>query len=168
MPKKRSWTEEQLREAVRASFSIREALSKIGLKPAGGNYKQFNNYIQEYNIDISHFTGQGWNSGSRFRPITPAKNLVEILVENSNYQSSKLRQRLINEKIFEHKCSRCKNIEWQGQNIPLELDHINGINNDNRLENLRLLCPNCHALTDTYRGKNVNKRVYSNRQRESA
>lgn len=87
----------------------------------------------------------------------PARPLSKILVENSNYQSYKLGKRLLREKLKEYKCELCGNIEWLGKPIPLELHHINGINTDNRLENLQLLCPNCHALTDNYRGKNVGK-----------
>lgn len=76
------------------------------------------------------------------------------MVENCNYQSFKLKQRLIKEKIKLHKCENCLQEKWLDNLIPLEIDHINGINTDNRLENIRLLCPNCHALTPNYRGKN--------------
>lgn len=168
MPKQRTWTEQDLREAAKDSYSIREVLSKLNLKPAGGNYKQLYKYIEEYKIDISHFTGQAWNTGDRYKPIVTARPLDEILTENSYYQSSKLRKRLVDENLFQHRCSRCNNTEWEGQLIPLELEHINGVNTDNRLENLCLLCPNCHALTDTYRGKNKGKRAYPNRQRNGS
>ena len=84
-----------------------------------------------------------------------AKPLSEILVENSNYQSFKLSQRLLKEGVKEHKCERCKRSEWEGVFIPLELHHLNGVRTDNRISNLQLLCPNCHALTDNYRGKNI-------------
>ena len=88
------------------------------------------------------------------KPETP---LDLILTINSNFQSNKLRKRLINEGYLEPVCSSCSLTEWQGVPIPLELDHINGTNTDNRLMNLRLLCPNCHALTSNYRGKNWGK-----------
>jgi 5-methylcytosine-specific restriction endonuclease McrA len=82
--------------------------------------------------------------------------LEKILIENSTYVSSNdLRQRLIKEGIFEYRCMGCGLDTWLDQPIPLELDHINGSRSDQRLENLRLLCPNCHALTPTYRGKNM-------------
>lgn len=86
----------------------------------------------------------------------PKRSLKSILVENSTYRSGthKLKKRLIREKYFEHKCYCCGNTEWMGKIIPLELEHINGINTDHSLINLTLLCPNCHAQTSTYRGKN--------------
>lgn len=91
--------------------------------------------------------------------------LEEILVEGSTYQSNKLRLRLLKAGLKEYRCEKCNNTEWNDQPIPLELNHINGDNSDNRLENLELLCPNCHAQTDSYRGKNYgnakNKHHYS-------
>lgn len=156
MPKQRTWTDEQMREAVKSSLSIREVLSKLNLAPTGGNYKQFYKYIEELSIDISHFTGQGWSRGKKINSGYKIP-LPDILVSHSIFKTSHLRKRLIKEKIFEHKCFRCNNTEWQDNPIPLELEHINGINTDNRIENLCLLCPNCHALTSTYRGKNKNR-----------
>ena len=97
----------------------------------------------------------GWNVGNRYRPIKTAQPLTEILVENSNYQSFKLAKRLLKEGYKERKCEMCGNTHWCNYLIPLELHHINGIKTDNRLENLQMLCPNCHALTDNYRGKNI-------------
>lgn len=151
---KRTWTIEQLREAVANSYSIAEVLRALNLKPAGGNYKQIHKYIKEYNLEFNQNKGRGWSKGRTLGP-RPRIPLSEILVENSSYQSARLRQRLIEEKYFEAKCYSCGLTEWLGQPISLELDHINGINTDNRLENLTILCPNCHAQTPTYRGKNI-------------
>lgn len=79
-------------------------------------------------------------------------------VENGpNITSTKLRLKLLKDKVKEHKCESCNYTEWLGKLIPLELDHINGNHYDNRLENLRLLCPNCHAQTETNSGKNRGK-----------
>jgi len=150
------YNKEELEEAVRKSLSISGVLKHLDIVPAGGNYKTVCKYIKEWNIDISHFTGKLWNKGGHV-VCNPARPLSKILVENSNYQSYKLGKRLLREKLKEYKCELCGNIEWLGKPIPLELHHINGINTDNRLENLQLLCPNCHALTDNYRGKNVGK-----------
>jgi len=137
--------------AVEKSCCTREVLTKLGLKASGNNYAIAKNRIKKMGLDISHWD----NTKNRKNFFKPKKPLIEILIENSNYQSNMLRQRLIKEGLFEHKCSNCNNTQWLGNLIPLELDHINGINTDHRLENLRLLCPNCHALTDNYRGKNA-------------
>ena len=153
MAKPRKYTDEQFIEAVKESFSVRECLNKLNLRQTGGNYKQFKNRVKILNLDISHFTGQGHLKGKQ--NIWHIKTeLKDILVIDSTFQSHKLKIRLIKEGLKIYKCECCGNTEWMGNKIPLELDHINGINTDNRIENLKLLCPNCHALTDTYRGKN--------------
>lgn len=154
MPNKRTWTHEEFLLALKTSNSIRDILKKINLKPTGGNYKTIHSYANKHKIDLSHLSGQGWRKGSK-KPVIKPKNIKEYLVQNSFYNSNRLRKRLISESIFEEKCSNCKKSKWMNKKIPLELDHINGINTDNRISNLRLLCPNCHALTDTYRGKNI-------------
>jgi Zn finger protein HypA/HybF involved in hydrogenase expression len=141
-------------EIVKSSLSIAEVIRKCNGVPAGGNYRSIKKRITQLNLDTSHFTGQGWNVGERFKSPVKAKPLVEILVENSFYQSYKLAKRLLKEGVKERKCECCGNTTWLDKDIPLELHHINGDNTDNRLENLQLLCPNCHAMTDNYRGKN--------------
>ena len=83
--------------------------------------------------------------------------LEELLVENTNWQSNKLRRRLLESNVKEHKCEVCSLSTWNGRPIPLELDHISGDKTDNRLKNLRMLCPNCHAQTEHYRGRNMKK-----------
>ena len=138
-------------DAVKTSNSIRETLNKLNLKAAGGNYQCFHKRIKELNISIDHFIDpKEWNKGKKFAP----KRLLKEYLNGVPIQSHKLKLRLISEGIKEHKCECCGIIEWRGQPTPIELDHINGNHTDNRLENLRLLCPNCHAQTDTYRGKN--------------
>lgn len=150
--RKKITKEEYVNAAVNA-FSFAGMLRNLGLKPCGGNYKVVHNAITEYQIDISHFTGQGWNVGLKFIP-KKARNLEEILTENSYYNTFKLKNRLFKEGLKEKRCECCKRTEWMGKEIPLELHHKNGVNNDNRIENLEILCPNCHALTDNYRGLN--------------
>ncbi len=151
------YTDEQFIQAVKESFSIAEVCRKIGLKEAGGNYQTVKNKINELGLDSSHFTGKVWNKGKKLGSnyYGTAKPLEEILVENSTYQSYKLIKRLFDSNLKEYKCEHCGNTEWMGYPIPLELHHINGIHTDNRIENLQVLCPNCHALTDNYRGKNI-------------
>ncbi len=138
-----------------ASLSVRQVLSLIGLVPAGGNYKTVHDRIKRLALDTSHFTGAGWNVGERYKNFGQPFSWDGILVENSTYKSTfRLRKRLVEFGLKEAKCEDCGLIEWRGQAIPLELHHANGVNNDHRLSNLQLLCPNCHALTENYRGKN--------------
>ena len=149
---KHSYTIEEFKNAVQGSYSIAQALTKLGVSPKGGNYRVFKKFEKLYAIDTSHFTGQGHLKGKthNFNTIP----LDEILVKDYEYSSNKLRKRLISEGIKEYKCECCGLNEWLGEPIPLELDHIDGDHYNNILENLKILCPNCHAKTPTYRGKN--------------
>lgn len=82
--------------------------------------------------------------------------MSEILIEHSTYTSTfHLKERLLKENVKDHKCECCGNTEWMGKPIALELHHVNGIKDDLRIENLKMFCPNCHAFTDNYRGKNI-------------
>ena len=146
-------TKEDFENAAKQAFSIAGMCRNLGLKPCGGNYKLMHNAIEQHGIDTSHFRGKGWNVNLSFHP-TCAKPIEEILVKDSSYQSYKLKNRLLKEGLKERRCECCGLEKWLDSSIPLELHHINGDNKDNRLENLQLLCPNCHALTDSYRGKN--------------
>lgn len=159
MNKKRSWTTEQLRGAVKTSKSVRQIIHKLGLVEAGGNYAQIKKYLKEYKLDISHFTGQVWNKGLRGLYRSPSVPLDKILVKGSYFQSFHLKKRLFFHKLKNRKCELCgwAQIAPDGR-IPLELDHINGDHTDNRLENLRILCPNCHSLQSTHRGLNRKKK----------
>jgi Zn finger protein HypA/HybF involved in hydrogenase expression len=145
---------EKLEEAVKNSFSFAQVLKNIGLAPKGGNYRILQRKIKELGLDISHFTGKGHLKGKTHN-WSKKIALEKILVEDSNYQSFKLKNRLIKEGLIFNKCYECGlQNTWNGKAINLHLDHINGNNTDNRLENLRILCPNCHSQTDTYSGKN--------------
>lgn len=152
--RKRSWTVQQLKEAVKTSTSYRQVLRKLRLREAGGNYDQVKKYIKENDIVIGHFTGMAWNKGLKGigKPLIPLK---KILVKSSTYQSYKLKKRLFDAGLKNKKCEECgwAKTSKEGR-LPLELDHINGNRHDNRLKNLRILCPNCHSLKPTHRGKN--------------
>ena len=152
MGRSRKYTDNQFIDAVRLSTSYRQVLSKLGLKEAGGNYSVLKKRIQELGLDISHMTGQSYLKGKTHE--YNKKPINYYLKENSHIQSFKLKNRLLDEGLKKHECEVCGITEWMGKPTPIELDHINGKNTDNRLENLRMLCPNCHAQTDTYRGKN--------------
>jgi 5-methylcytosine-specific restriction endonuclease McrA len=145
------YTHEQLSEAVKTSFSVRQVLTKLKLKEAGGNYKTIKTLIVNLQLDTSHFHGMLWNKGKNFGPRRP---IEDYLSNEQAITSYKLKQRLIKDDIKEYKCENCMTTEWLGELIPLELHHIDGNNANNNLTNIKLLCPNCHALTDNYRSKN--------------
>jgi len=149
------YTSEQLTFAVKNNVSMRQVLLTLNVSPYGGNYDTLRKALKYFNLDISHFTGQHSNKGRTFPK--RQRPLSDYLSNKCFITSHKLRLRLLRENIFQPICSSCKNTEWMNKPIPLELDHISGINDDNDLSNLRLLCPNCHAQTDTYRGKNIGK-----------
>lgn len=156
--KKKKWTKEQLERAVEESTSIRQVIKKIGLIQAGGNYTQVKKFINYYDFNIKHFKGKAWNKGMKGigKPIIPLK---DILIRDSDYQSYKLKKRLFEKGLKKEVCEDCGwNKKSLDGRIPLELDHINGDGRDNRLKNLRILCPNCHSLQPTHRGLNQNRK----------
>jgi hypothetical protein len=156
--RKRKWTVDQLTSAIKQSRSFRQVLLLLDLKPAGGNYDQIRKYTKEYAIDTTHFVGKLWNKGLKAVG-KPRIELNDILKIGSTYQSFKLKQRLFTSGLKPMYCEECT---WAQRTedgyLPLELDHINGDRHDNRLENLRVLCPNCHSLKPTHRGRNINKK----------
>jgi len=148
-------TKEELEQFVKKSLSITDLCKQLSIIPAGGNFKTLKKKIKDWNIDISHFTGSAWNVGNRYKPFGKKRDLKDILVENSTHtNSNSLKGRLLKEGLKEHKCESCGLEKWLDKIIKLEIHHVNGNNFDNRLENIELLCPNCHAYTDNYRGKN--------------
>ena len=137
---------------VKSNNTYSDILRELGLSAKGGTaFKLLKRRIEELKIDTSHFEAINYRAAAKTR--IP---LEEILVENSTYQNiSRLKIRLVNEGLMEYNCALCNNDgTWMGQDLVLQLDHINGNNRDHRLENLRFLCPNCHSLTDTYAGRN--------------
>jgi hypothetical protein len=84
-----------------------------------------------------------------------ARPLASILQAGSRFTSYHLKNRLLKEGVLQAVCANCQLAQWLGRPIPLELDHIDGIRDNNQIENLRVLCPNCHALTPTYRARNT-------------
>ena len=150
MSRQRQYTDEQLGKAVESSYSIRAVLKSIGLTPAGGNYESVKGRIRELGLDTSHFLGQAVLRGKTHSYGT--RPLKEILVHGKLENTWRLKNRLLSEGLKRHCRERCQRITWLGEPIPLELHHKDGDRTNNTLPNIELLCPNCHALTDNYRG----------------
>ena len=149
-------TDEVFTDAVMSSNSIRQVLFKLGLKQAGGNYETTKLRIVRLGLNTDHMNGQGWNRGGK-NTWYPPRPLEEVFTNTKPYQSNKLKQRLIKEGYKDHKCECCGITEWNGKPAPLELDHMDGNHHNNALDNLQILCPNCHSQTPNYRGKNKGK-----------
>lgn len=149
---------DEFKELVKDSNTLSEICIKMSLVQSYGNRRTIKKYIKLNNLDISHFY-------IIKNKVTGKKcELKDILIENSSYNNNtNLKEKLYKECLKERKCELCgQNEYWNNMKISLILDHINGINNDNRLENIRIVCPNCNAGLDTFSGKNTKKQNNSN------
>ena len=143
----RNFTLQEIEQYVQESNSYASLAEKLGYNSSSGSYlKTIKTMVDELELDVSHFTGQGWNKDNynyeRFRKGVTIK---------SSYAIKSL--------VFlrGHRCEQCGETKWLGDSIPLEVHHVDGDPLNNEMDNLKLLCPNCHACTDNYRGKNINK-----------
>lgn len=154
----RTWSDEELVTAVGSARSWAEVHRRLGIEVGGSTYRRLQERAADLGLDTSHFSGRRWATG-RANPLrVTARPLQEILVEDSDYDKThELRRRLLREGLKGARCESCGKDEWNGRPTPLQLDHVNGNRRDNRLENLRILCPNCHAQTDTWCGKNIRR-----------
>ncbi len=144
------YSEANLSKLVCSSTTLSDVLRGLGLEIQPGNFDTLRKYIKRYKLDCSHFVGKSAGRGGSSR-----KNLDEILVKDSEYDFGQLKRRLISEGLLPNECSNCKSTtQWQGKPLKMVLDHINGIKTDARIDNLRLLCPNCNSQTETFCRKN--------------
>ncbi len=154
----RTWTEEDLEEAVECSRNLTETIKRLGLRAAGGNFRSVREWIEKLQLDTSHFETQAEVAKRTIAQYMKDGKvpLEEILVENSDYSRYHLKRRLYEEGLKEPICEICGQDEvWCGRKMSLILDHINGIWNDHRLENLRIICPNCGATLETHCARNI-------------
>ena len=141
----RGYSDQDVIENSKQVYSLSALLKSLKLKCAGGNFINMKRKLQQLNVDTSHWTGQAWNKDERLK-------------DWSQYTKNKsIKRHLL--KINDHQCSNCLLKIWLDFPIKLELHHINGDRTNNKLENLQLLCSNCHAMTDNYRSKKRNQSI---------
>lgn len=146
-------SETEVRAAVAAARSWSEALRRLRKCPTGGNPQSLRRWVEHWEISTDHFDPY---AASRAAASRRRKPLSEVLVENSTFSRGHLKDRLYEEGLKQPICEICSQGEiWRGKRLSLILDHINGIRNDHRIENLRILCPNCAATLSTHCGGNV-------------
>jgi len=155
----KKYTDKQVGEAIKNSFSWRATAFKLGLNGnAGSNNKTLKKIAKKYNFDFSHFKGKGWNLGGDAINAIP---LVSILKKGTVYKSIDLKKRLFKKGILKNICLECGQLPiWNNKLLVLELDHIDGDITNNELSNLRILCGHCHSQTPTFRGRKVKQKKY--------
>lgn len=146
--------EAAVRSAVANNSTMKDTIIALGLRPAGGNYKSLINSCEKFGITVPRASGKLKTQKAREYS---RKSNEEVFTVNSKYSNRNLIKKRLYKLGIPEECSECGlTTIWNGKPITLQLDHINGIHNDNRIENLRIVCPNCHSQTDTFCGRNFN------------
>jgi hypothetical protein len=153
-----NYTEEEARAAIAASLTFTEALRRLGMCWSGGNYRTLKKWAERWSITTDHFDPNAVRRASLRRQ--HRVHLSDVLVRGSTYSRGSLKERLYDEGLKQRVCELCGQGEiWRGRRMSLILDRTNGVRDDHRLENLRIVCPNCAATLDTHCGRNVKKRA---------
>jgi hypothetical protein len=147
--------EGSFREIVARNTTLAGVIRELGWPVNSTSYRRVHARVDELEVDLDHLRGRTWTDGvSRSTRRVPLRTYLR---RGQLVHGSTLRRRLVEEGLKDHRCEACDLSRWRGRPIPLELDHIDGDRTNNELQNLRLLCPNCHALTPTYRGRNIGR-----------
>lgn len=154
-----SLSRKEIQSVLSQSDTLVEALKKIGVPNLTAGYAIIKKRIAEDNLNISHITlGLSSNRDRKFDKRKYPNSNEEIFIENSKVGKQTLKRRVLKEEVLKYECAKCGNGgSWNNKKLSLHLDHINGKNNDNRKENLRFLCPNCHSQTETFGAYNTKK-----------
>lgn len=163
--KRRKYSKEEFTKAWNSSMSIAEVGRKLNLYMTGAGYENVKRAAKDLGLTTAHMTGSRHLIGKTHDFNT--RPLEEILQYGSNSSNTYIKKRLWSEGIFDKKCYRCNRTTWEGEEIPLTLEHISGDNKDNRIENLTILCYNCHALTPTFAGRNKGKTKYGRESKQA-
>jgi hypothetical protein len=151
------YTKKMIESAVKTSMCWADVCRKLGVQPMTGSQTHVKKRACDFNIDYSHFTGSGHKKGKTYEK----RDALEYCFNGSTIISHSLKEKLIRDGYKKKQCEKCNRTEWEGQEIPLELDHIDSDHFNNEFKNLQILCPNCHAIktsTDSVKNKKIIKK----------